>query len=154
MADWKTRAAEYHRESARMLGWSVRRGGRFPTVDSLLLPGPVSDYQAAHGIPPDGRIGPSTLRSMIAVSEVPGPKFATEVVVEELDLSGANPDAGVPVRPGADKAAPPAPNPEPVIVPMAPPTVPSTGGMGKWLLLLLPVLAGGVYYANKRKAVR
>jgi hypothetical protein len=91
---------------------------------------------------------------MIAVSEVPGPKFATEVVVEELDLSGANPDAGVPVRPGADKAAPPAPNPEPVIVPMAPPTVPSTGGMGKWLLLLLPVLAGGVYYANKRKAVR
>lgn len=153
MADWKTRAAEYHRESARMLGWTVRRGGRYPTVDSLLLPGPVSDYQAAHGIPPDGRIGPSTLRSMIAVSEVPGPKFATETVVEELDLTNANPDAGVPVRPGAEKPAPRAPDPVPVIVPPAPPPVPSSGGAAKWLLLLLPVMVGGAYYA-KRKAAR
>lgn len=156
MADWKTRAAEYHRESARMLGWSVRRGGRFPTVDSLLLPGPVSDYQAAHGIPPDGRIGPSTLRSMIAVSEVPGPKFATETVVEELDLAGANPDAGVPVRPGADKAAPPAPDPEPVIVPPAQPiaAAASKPGFAGWIALGLAVIGGGIYYARRRKAAR
>ena len=155
--DWKSRAAEYHRESARMLGWTVRRGGRFPTVDSLLLPGPVSDYQAAHGIPPDGRIGPSTLRSMIAVSEIPGPKFATETVVEELDLTAANPDAGVPVRPGAARPpTPPPPAPAPAPVPAPVPQAAATGGSNlKWLLWLAPtVVATGIWYARKRKAAR
>ncbi len=156
--DWRTRAAEYHRESARMLGWTVRRGGRFPTVDSLLLPGPVSDYQAAHGIPPDGRIGPTTLRSMIAVSEVPGPKFATETVVEELDLLRADPDAGEPVRPGAKRPEPPPPAPAPApVLPPAPALSPlkaSSFSSTHAALVALVALAGGVWYARKRKAAR
>jgi hypothetical protein len=139
-----------------MLGWTVRRGGRFSTVDSLLLPGPVSDYQAAHGIPPDGRIGPTTLRSMIAVSEVPGPKFATETVVEELDLSRADPDAGEPVRPGAKQAEPPPPEPPPAPAPPPAPPPAATGKSSlKWLLWLAPtVIATGIWYARKRKAAR
>jgi hypothetical protein len=154
VADWKSRAAEYHRESARMLGWTVRRGGRFPAVDSLSLPGPVSDYQAAHGIPPDGRIGPATLRSMIEVSKVPGPKFATEVVVEELDLSRADPDAGEPVRPGAKRPEPPPPPPPPGLAPPPAPPPAAAGGSGlKWLLWFAPPLvAAGIWYARKRKA--
>ncbi len=157
--DWKTRAAEYHRESARMLGWTVRRGGRFPAVDSLLLPGPVSDYQAAHGIPPDGRIGPTTLRSMIAVSEVPGPKFATETVVDELDLTAANPDAGEPVRPGAKRPEPPPPAPAPApVLPPAPALSPlkasSFSPANAALVALAALIAGGVWWAKKRKAAR
>ena len=155
MADWKTRAAEYHRESARMLGWDVRRGGRYPSVDSILLPAPVSDYQAAHGIAPDGRIGPATLRSMIEVSKIPGPKFATEVVVEELDLTRANPDAGVPVRPGAEQAPPP---PPPGVVPPSPPPAPppakKASSIGRYLTaaaIFLGVVAAWRKYRSSRR---
>lgn len=155
MADWKTRAAEYHRESARMLKWDVRRGGRYPSVDSLLIPGPVSDYQAAHGIAPDGRIGPATLRSMVEVSKIPGPKFSTEVVVEELDLTRADPDAGVPVRPGAERAPPPAP-PPPGVVPPTPAPAPApkkAWNISRWLTAAA-VVATGIAAWRKYRSTR
>jgi peptidoglycan hydrolase-like protein with peptidoglycan-binding domain len=163
MSTWKTRAAEYHRESARILGWDVRRNGPYLTVDSLALPGPVSDYQAAHGIAPDGRIGPDTLRSMIAVSQIPGPKTATEVVVQDLDLTRANPDAGTPIRPGAQRQTPPSgvilPDPPYVVPPSgvivpSPPLPTPSKKTRVWVWLAAAALAGGGVLGYRRWRAR
>jgi len=67
-SQWATRAAQYNAESARLLGWTTRPGGRYSSPGVTTLPGPVSDWQKRAGIAIDGRIGPSTLRAMIAAA--------------------------------------------------------------------------------------
>jgi hypothetical protein len=111
-SQWATRAASYNAESARLLGWTTRAGGRYASPGDTNLPGPVSDWQKRAGVAVDGRIGPGTLRAMIAASARLSAS-GVDPLLDALDFARANPDAGTPKRP-------PSPTP-PQVTPSAPP---------------------------------
>ena len=111
-SQWATRAASYNAESARLLGWTTRAGGRYSGPGDTNLPGPVSDWQKRAGVAVDGRIGPGTLRAMIAASARLSAS-GVDPLLDALDFARANPDAGTPRRP-------PSPTP-PQVTPSAPP---------------------------------
>jgi hypothetical protein len=79
----------------------------------------VSDWQKANGIAIDGRIGPSTLRAMIAASARLSAS-GVDPLLDALDFSRANPDAGTPRRPPAPTPPPPPPPPPGLAPPPAP----------------------------------
>jgi len=121
---WATRAAQYNAESARLLGWTTRPGGRYSSPGVTTLPGPVSDWQKSAGITIDGRIGPSTLRAMIAASARLSAS-GVDPLLDALDFDRANPDAGTPRRtppppPGYTPPGPVSPPPPGLTPPPAP----------------------------------
>ena len=107
---WATRAGSYNAESARLLGWATRAGGRYSSPGDTTLPGPVSDWQKRAGVAVDGRIGPGTLRAMIAASARLSAS-GVDPLLDALDFSRANPDAGTPRRPPSPTPPPPPPHP-------------------------------------------
>lgn len=146
---WATRAAAYNAESARLLGWTTRAGGRYSSPGATDLPGPVSDWQKRAGVAVDGRIGPGTLRAMIAASARLSAS-GVDPLLDALDLSRANPDAGTPKRPPSP-TPPPGPEatpPPPGLRPPAPVVAPQTSRAP--LIVGVLAAAGLVYYYTRR----
>ena len=125
-SQWATRAASYNAESARLLGWTTRAGGRYSSPGVTDLPGPVSDWQKRAGVAVDGRIGPGTLRAMIAASARLSAS-GVDPLLDALDFSRANPDAGTPKRPRTPTPPQVTPSaPPPGLRPPAPVVAPQT----------------------------
>jgi len=145
---WATRAAQYNAESARLLGWTTRPGGRYSSPGVSTLPGPVSDWQKSAGIAIDGRIGPSTLRAMIAAAARLSAS-GVDPLLDALDLSRANPDAGTPRR----TPPPPAPTPPPPAPPppgLAPPPAPKPSTSRAPLVVGVLAAAALVWHFTRR----
>jgi hypothetical protein len=146
---WATRAAEYNAESARLLGWTTRAGGRYSSPGATSLPGPVSDWQQRAGIAVDGRIGPVTLRAMIAAAARLSASNA-DPLLDALDFERANPDAGTPRRRSSPPPpAPPPPTPPPPGVRLPAPVVATRTSRAPLVVGVLAA-AGLVWYLTGR----
>jgi hypothetical protein len=149
-SQWATRAAQYNAEAARLLGWTTRPGGRYSSPGVTTLPGPVSDWQKANGIAIDGRIGPSTLRAMIAASARLSAS-GVDPLLDALDLSRANPDAGTPRRTPPTPAPPPPPPAPPPPPPGLTPPAPKPSTSRAPLVVGVLAAAGLVWYYTRKR---